>query len=741
VAPERAASDRRWLAALWLVLLVGNAPLVLGTQHARSDADSFFCAVQMLIGEFARAGELLVWNPWSNAGEPSFADPQAGALSPVCVAFGLVFGASELGFRAFWLFSWGMGAVGTFLLGRRLGAPAWGAFGVAVGFACSGFYTGHAQHTSWIHAYSLLPLAIARLDVALLERRRWPALEAGVLWGLTGLYGYPGLTVLGGGFAALWAAGRWLAGRGAVRPGGAALAVALVAATGCVVLAPTYLGFLVGARGYTHRTGELERAYVLESNALPPRALASFASPYLPVLELAEPDVWPGVGFSNAALFTGCALSALAAVALLVRPRDRWRLWLAAVAALALGCSMSQTLPLRGWLYDLVPPTRYFRHSGLFRAYALFGLAVLALEGTRDLARASAADWPRVRRRARFACALVGVSGPLLFAAGVAKFADRGELFTWAAVHAIAGWLAPLGILVLARGRAGLGRRGAAAFAVVAALDGVATLALTRATVSHETGIWDRLAQEPERGLDLAAAGEPRRLRSRWTGARDNKSIAVGLPTLDTYTAAVNVFHMSLVSDDALAGKFVGGRRHWFSPVAAEVALNRWNLEALKRRTAELGAPPLVVHSPEAMLASSDDAGWAELVQADVGAILELPPAARVPAEVVRYEPRALELRVDLKQDGWLLVSDRWARGWRARVNGEPAPVWGAAFVFRGLRLEAGENRVEFAYDAFGLPWLLVASWSTAGLVLAGSAAQSWRRRRAASTRPRNSAR
>jgi hypothetical protein len=45
-------------------------------------------------------------------------------------------------------------------------------------------YTGNAEHTSWITAFSFLPITIWRLDAALCSRRLQPAAEAGAVWGL-----------------------------------------------------------------------------------------------------------------------------------------------------------------------------------------------------------------------------------------------------------------------------------------------------------------------------------------------------------------------------------------------------------------------------------------------------------------------------------------------------------------------------------------------------------------------------
>jgi uncharacterized membrane protein YfhO len=98
--------------------------------------------------------------------------------------------------------------------------------------------------------------------------------------------------------------------------------------------------------------------------------------------------------------------------------------------------------------------------------------------------------------------------------------------------------------------------------------------------------------------------------------------------------------------------------------------------------------------------------------------IAQLSAAQRLPVEVEAYDPTRLAFSVDTPASGWLLVTDRWARGWRARVDGQPTEVWGGSFLFRALRVEAGRHEVEFRYVPYLYPWLLVASWVTLGLVI-----------------------
>jgi hypothetical protein len=42
-------------------------------------------------------------------------------------------------------------------LARHLGAPRWGAFLVALGYAFCGFYTAHAEHTTVLYSFSFVP--------------------------------------------------------------------------------------------------------------------------------------------------------------------------------------------------------------------------------------------------------------------------------------------------------------------------------------------------------------------------------------------------------------------------------------------------------------------------------------------------------------------------------------------------------------------------------------------------------
>src|SRR5262249_7230542 len=136
------------------------------------------------------------------------------------------------------------------------------------------------------------------------------------------------------------------------------------------------------------------------------------------------------------------------------------------------------------------------------------------------------------------------------------------------------------------------------------------------------------------------------------------------------------------------------------------------NFTELRNRANAAGNAPLVVHRRDAMLRLGE-VGSAGSGQGSRERIAQLQPADRLPVQLVRYQPAELVFRVQPPTAGWLLVTDRWARGWRAQVNGVPAEVFGGNFIFRAIEIPAGVSEVRFWYRTSGFPWLLIASWGT----------------------------
>ena len=757
-----------WLLITTDLFLVSNHLLVRGLGVAIWDADSYFYPYYVLVADYARAGRFVHWNPWSNAGLPILGDPMLGFFSPLNFLVGLITGGTSSGFIFYWLLIWWLGGFGMFMLARHLKAPPWGGCVVALGFLFCGAYTGNAEHTAWITSFSFLPLIIWRLDSALCLCRIRPAIEAGALWGLSALAGYPGLTIITGCFSALWVVGRWLFAEssGAECVSGSAnsatkmrqrptlwfafSALAFVLLVGLVVLSPAYVAFFVEGVGTHERLGALSRQWLLSRNSLHPGALSTFASPYLTIVKLYDQmtgmnQLWPYTDVSSASIYSGAIISTLALLALFSRPGDTWRWWLIVLAALSLACALGQTLPVRGWLYDWFYPMRFFRNAAIFRFYYLFAVSVLALLATRDLD--IAIRHPADRTWSRFLAASLCVASAALFVYVTftsLPFVTRKIILILGSVHALWVWLGVCCAAFIGWRLPSQSRQWALPVLLLAL---AGSDAFMTSTISKQTMIntrpeyvkrWQRLDKEHSAVLDLTHNGLLREEISCYPNPPckylNNDQLITKVPVLNSYIT-YNDFHRETVRHPILKRTAIGAERIWFSRDVGQVQPTRSNFVAFVRRTEMLGESPLVVHTQEELLrlgapprgdlalpTDGDALNDANAGNADqIAQIERLPTAEKIAVDLVKYIPDELIFNVQCPTDGWLLVTDRWARSWRAEVNGRPTTLYGGNFIFRAVQVSAGQNKIRFTYRPLGFPWLIIFSWGTLAGVACGS--------------------
>jgi hypothetical protein len=726
----------RATVALLVLFLTTNYRLVTGRAVPMSDAERFYAPYYMLLADYARAGRLLLWNPWTNGGSPDFSEPQVGAFSPIGLLVGVISGGTSAGFRFYWLLVWFVAGLGVLALGKHLKAPPWGAFLAALGFLFSGFFLGNAQHVTWVYTLAWLPYLTLRLDVALLERRARPAFEAGAIWGLSGLAGYPGLVFATGTYACLWAVGRWLcvespndstaagsdlaptvaAGKPPFRTTLSSLLIVLI--TGLVVMSPTYAALIIESRGFSDRAAPLPREIAIGSNALHPPALSTVFSPWIATLPPAK--VWPDTDPSSNSIYVGAAVAWLSLCALLVRPRDPWRWWVCGLAILGLALSLGQTLPLRGWLYDFVPPTRYFRHAAMFRAYTIFSMVILALIATRDLSS-------NLRKSTEKRCCRLFLSAAMMIVIGTVclySVARTAQIFP-APGRPLHYWVVWLGVLAAAAvGGLLRAKRRTALFAAilvcVAVVDAVGTFRVAATATVERQDLesieqWRRIDADHEGNLELTGRGTWRaRVAAEARGAAvTDTNLPRKVAVLEGYTGLTNRFHLRWAEHTVLSVGATGEDRFWFGDQVAWVNPSDAAFEAFVRRTEVLGAPPLVLHLPDVLRRAPKAGEKTRSDRADVDVINALPAASKIPIALEAYWPDGLAFKVNCPRAGWLLVSDRWALGWRVTVDGEPAVNTGGNFIFRAVPVKSGVNEVRFTYRPFGFPWLLIASWGT----------------------------
>lgn len=720
-----------WVLAtvlLAVAFVAANHRIVSGVDGPMWDAAIFFAPEYTYISDHARAGRLLRWNPLASGGEPDFAEPQIGAASPVAVLMGAVTGGTERGFRWYWVFIWFLGPLGIIFMGRHLRVATWAAFVVALGFAFCGFYIGHAEHTSYVYSLSWLPFIIWRLDVALSARHLRAAAEAGALWGLSALGGYPGLTILTGGFILVWALGRCIttaeSSSSMTGPLGsrfrfAAMSIILFLAVGVAVLAPTYSAFFREGLGYSERAGGLTRQIAITSGASAPGTFLTFSSPYLGALKFPPWNLtlWGPTDPSGVDTYIGVLPFVLALTALFLRPRSLWRWWLLGIIVFCCVCAVGASLPVRGWLYDYCPPTRYFRFPEMFRAYAMFSASILALLTLRDFrspASSPVAFW------ARFSAAslLASVGALLAYRYVISHVNNLGDQLRRANMHFAGAWAGVLGIAILALVLPKSRRLVPALLVLVALADAGSTIRLTQRLVSDHRfsrPVWDKINAQHKPGLDLTSDGLQRLARPpAWIGkTNQNTNVPLRIATLFNAFAAKNRFHLDFERHPVLVDMSTGPERIWFARTVAVVRPSDAPYDAFVKRTTAIDSPVLVVHPPEEMAAISAGKVDRPPDASDAARVLQLPAAEKLPAQVIRYTPNQLVLQVTVPDEGWLLITDRWASGWRARVNGAAEQVFGGDFIFRAVRVRPKQNIVEFWYPQRAYMALVFLSWGT----------------------------
>ena len=692
------------------------------------------------------AGRLPLWNPSPYGGQPALADIQSGALYPPqmiealllhWLGFGLPVWALEL--QAIAHFSWA--ALGAFLLGRRMARrakapPRHARFAgvlVSLVFTYSGYLTGFpVQQLTILEVSAWAPWvlwAVDRLggwrlgigDWRLRARDAEPGLGAGItgaiLVGLT-----LGLSLLPG------------------HPQTALYVVYLALAFYVFrvfsdVLRPSSPGYLLLATCYLLLALALALALsaaqllpTLEFIARSPRADMSYeaVSFGLPLRELMS-VVYPGY-LGGSPEYVGILPLVLVGLALaLGRSRRDVAFWTLA-GLLALLLALGGNTFVYPIFYLLAPGFDAVRHQE--RAFLVYALSAAALSGYGGLVLAHAggplARGGRLRLR-RFERGLrlafwAALAVTALFVYGWAA-GEHSDLFAGVLRHHVFGLLILFGsVILLALRRTRLLRR-PLGMALIAGWIAFNLFSVNWRFNLEQPGAAGPFPPTPLTEYLRAATGvgvttPPARIASAGLlpggpgaatvyGLHDvTGNTPLQLAALQSFEARVpewrrwqllNVHYV--LSDRDLAGPGLARVFPAAQPAQGEV------------RAYAMGDPfprAWVVHAVEvipddqvALARLSTDAfdvRRAALVAEPLDLALGAASAQPSSARIIAYGPHEITLEVDAAGDGLLVLSEVYYPGWRASLDGQPAPLVRADYLLRGVPVPAGRHTVRVWY-------------------------------------------
>lgn len=455
------------------------------------------------------------------------------------------------------------------------------------------------------------------------------------------------------------------------------------------------------------------------------------------------------LAFPEWVIYPGVVVLALVPVGGLARRSARGRGFLGALVVVGVVFSLGQATPLYAVLFRVLPGMAWLRVPA--RAMFLVQLAAALLAG---------AGWDGIRGKP----SPVLVSWWALLTLLMAVGAVWTRLFPGVISMPVSSFALAIGVLMvlILRARAGLFRRWALPALVVLAVCEAVALApqliargqVADLTVPTPIGRFLASQDEPFRvysphGLISLAQAVVNRVETadgndpfqfayyvRWANAAggcDLEAYSVSVPACagDEIDPQAD---LRAQPDPLLLGmgnvRYVVANRileRWPSPIWQDGALRVYENPAVLPRA--FVVPTITVEADDtaalALLQSRGPTAVATLASTPRRA----PPAggAYRAAQVVRWTPNRVEVHGE--GPGWLVVSQVWAPGWRASVDGEQTEVYRTDVAFCGLALPAGSHGVVLEYTPTG--WL-GGRWVSlvAGLVVIGIAAVAAQARR-----------
>lgn len=645
--------------------------------------------------ETIRSGHLPLWDPYTNCGQPFFADPQLAWYNPAAVFSGALRQSPFDGYVLFWATTWIWAGLGAFFLAATLGAGPLGCLTAAMLFSLSGFFVGHGQHLPHVVTAAWLPWVLAFGHRAM-ARESWAhVLLTGVALGLSALGGYPGLVLFVVLALALWLVFAFLAPlSGPAQNLKSSLRRRLfwfIIATGIptailfIIWSPGLYGLLIEARDFTLRAQRPDLEEALNGNPFSFRAAISFLFPRI-VIEQSG-FFASDISMNNA--YIGAIGLPLAAVWVVSAGRRSW--WLVALILLWFWISLGSDAGLRTLLHYLVPPTDYMRYNAVLRVLFIAPLSVAAGLGVSHAITGARA---------------ISTTRNFLWAWSIiAFFAGAWVLWFFGAELKVFGAVAPtLIVCILAAGVFSWSSARCQPRTVIIALVVIIGLDVALHLYRNSFTVWHASQRPSIREIEAWEKNtNPAVNRDASPVFRiTSLNLVTRRPVIEGFVSLTSQFNTTLVP--SRFNSVLSAHRYWLTPSTRPAPPMEAGLQILGK----LGATDPI---PAFVTLPGDSISGESVAPGTYGRVV-----------VLSYEPEHVELDVYVPGhgDAMLVSTERYAPSWQVTVNGARETVLGVNYFFRGVRIPPGRHKVVFNYAPDAFVPLLIVSYSTIfGVLLA----------------------
>lgn len=716
-----------------LLLPLGGEPYALA-----GDVAWYFYPVRVsTLTELGR-GALPFWTPFAAFGFPLLADIEVAVFYPPFLLMGLLFGPNFLALEPQLALHLAIAGIGMYLLLRQLGGSRAAALVSGAAWLLSGVLWAHSAHLSIVQSAVWLPLVLWAFDHALIsEGGRWTAITGGFL-ALVLLGGHPqigayvvvALLIWGLAHARPFRANGPGMGRAL---GSLARAVLIGLGLSAFQLFPTLELSRLSTR---HRVSE---AFLFE-DALPAEHLLTL---FLP-LAFQGTTRWRSVDEFHA--YMGVVPLVLGASALILRRSPR--VWGATILGLALFLALGLYRPLVGW----IPGLDLFRVPA--RALVLFDFVVALLAGL----GVDPLSHPKRGQKLLQRLFLLGTGFSIMtwgvlvvwrpslpgFSPTLIPQVGRFTLFFVASALITILALSQRGQIWPALFLGGL--------LVADQLSFPRTLMWSGAPADAfwpETPLITRLKSDPE----LFRVWTDGALYGRGRVREANLGLVHRIHTTELYSS-LDLARPSRFQDhfgdrllehphllDLLNIKYlVTSRNLVTSPRLGEeryeqLAPNLWRNRSVLPRAFLVGEVEIVRGEPAILkrLENMDprrnvliDRRQPECQPLEHSQLSDASEVGEV--RIIAYAPTRILIEAEVREPVALVVTDTYYPGWMVRVDGKPARLLRANFLFRAVCLSPGRHHVEMRYQ----PRAFWAGLALASMTLGSLGVGGWLARRRA---------